>query len=255
MASFYITLGERIILYFYGNERKNKSFIEKWKIIFIKPSHCPNCKKVLNPIELIPFFGYFFLGGKCKNCNTKLGIIYPITELFFPLLFAFAFIFTKNFSFSLIFIIFIGHVFVSMITDLNKYILDFENLFFILIFGSLSNYLLTDKFFELDSIFVFIAFLLFYGIIYLIKPDFMGLGDVIFAPVFSFIIGHPWWIFFLNTSYTLALLGTYVFRDREKKFLKQKIPMGFYFGLSLIFSMMVKILPNNFFGDLDLFGF
>jgi leader peptidase (prepilin peptidase)/N-methyltransferase len=43
-------------------------------------SHCPHCKKILTPGELVPLFSYLFLRGRCKNCRTPLSKQYPLVE-------------------------------------------------------------------------------------------------------------------------------------------------------------------------------
>ncbi len=48
--------------------------------IAFPPSHCTKCKHHLSPIVLIPVFSYIFLRGRCKYCNEKISIRYPIIE-------------------------------------------------------------------------------------------------------------------------------------------------------------------------------
>lgn len=48
----------------------------------IKPgSYCHNCGHELAWYENVPIFSYIFLGGKCKNCKTKIGISGLIYEI------------------------------------------------------------------------------------------------------------------------------------------------------------------------------
>src|SRR3990167_6061984 len=44
-------------------------------------SQCDFCKKKLKPIDLIPVFSFFQLGGKCKYCRKKLSFYYPFVEI------------------------------------------------------------------------------------------------------------------------------------------------------------------------------
>jgi prepilin signal peptidase PulO-like enzyme (type II secretory pathway) len=50
-------------------------------------SRCPQCKKTLTPVELIPVLSYCVLRGKCKDCKVKIGWMYPTIELLSGLLF------------------------------------------------------------------------------------------------------------------------------------------------------------------------
>ena len=44
-------------------------------------SFCPNCGHKLGFWELIPFFSYIVLGGKCKKCKQKIRLRYFILEI------------------------------------------------------------------------------------------------------------------------------------------------------------------------------
>lgn len=59
--------------------------------IVLPRSHCPNCKKTLTGIELIPILSFLLQKGKCRNCHTKISVIYPFFELLTGILFAFSF--------------------------------------------------------------------------------------------------------------------------------------------------------------------
>ncbi len=50
-------------------------------------SHCPNCNKVLEALDLIPVFSWLLSKAKCGNCKEKISAIYPILELSTWLLF------------------------------------------------------------------------------------------------------------------------------------------------------------------------
>jgi leader peptidase (prepilin peptidase)/N-methyltransferase len=43
-------------------------------------SHCMNCNTSIQWYDLIPVFSYILLGGKCRNCKSKISIQYPIIE-------------------------------------------------------------------------------------------------------------------------------------------------------------------------------
>src|SRR5471032_2370346 len=46
-----------------------------------EPSHCPQCKHPLSARDNIPLLGWLLLGGRCRYCNTKISIQYPLVEL------------------------------------------------------------------------------------------------------------------------------------------------------------------------------
>ena len=54
--------------------------IPKGESIAKARSHCMNCGYQLRWYDLIPLFSYIFLGGKCRKCNQKISIQYPLIE-------------------------------------------------------------------------------------------------------------------------------------------------------------------------------
>ncbi|MZG29745.1 MAG: prepilin peptidase [Nitrospinae bacterium] len=43
-------------------------------------SHCPKCSSDVRPMDNIPLISYIILGGKCRNCATRISPIYPAIE-------------------------------------------------------------------------------------------------------------------------------------------------------------------------------
>jgi len=43
-------------------------------------SRCPKCNHAITAIENVPVISYLLLGGKCKECKTKISIRYPLIE-------------------------------------------------------------------------------------------------------------------------------------------------------------------------------
>jgi leader peptidase (prepilin peptidase) / N-methyltransferase len=242
IASFYTTLGERILKYFYSPVRKKYTFTEKWKFIFTKPSACEKCNTPVKAIHLTPIIGYLFTGGKCNACGVKVSPHYPWIEFLFGILFCFFFYASGNLIFSALMLPFLGHLLVSMITDLKKFSLDYENLPFLLFFGIAANYSFYKQFPDLFDYAVLGGFIAFYILLWLLYPKGIGLGDVIFAPVFAFLSGHPYWMIFLNSSYILAVCWAFLSRKKGEAIHNKPIPMGFFFGFGVLLSFLVKAL-------------
>ena len=51
-------------------------------------SVCLHCGHRLSRLELIPIFSWLFLGGKCKKCKTKIGLMEIFSEITMSLIFA-----------------------------------------------------------------------------------------------------------------------------------------------------------------------
>lgn len=61
-------------------------------------SHCMHCRHVLEWYELIPIISFVLQRGKCRSCNTKLSVQYPLVE--FGTGIVFALVLYHNFPFS-----------------------------------------------------------------------------------------------------------------------------------------------------------
>ena len=44
------------------------------------PSHCPKCNRNIRFYDNLPIFGWFLLGGKCRNCKMPISFRYPLIE-------------------------------------------------------------------------------------------------------------------------------------------------------------------------------
>ncbi len=49
-------------------------------------SRCPHCHNLIRAINNIPVISYLLQKGKCKNCNNKISLRYPLIELLTGLL-------------------------------------------------------------------------------------------------------------------------------------------------------------------------
>jgi prepilin signal peptidase PulO-like enzyme (type II secretory pathway) len=45
------------------------------------PSHCPKCNHKIRPYDNLPILGWFFLGGKCRDCKLPISFRYPLVEI------------------------------------------------------------------------------------------------------------------------------------------------------------------------------
>ena len=48
--------------------------------IVTAPSHCMTCGQKLKWYDMVPVFSWLVLGGKCRNCKSKISVQYPIIE-------------------------------------------------------------------------------------------------------------------------------------------------------------------------------
>ena len=68
-----------------------------WRIpreeeVAVKPSHCPDCGAAIKWHQNVPVISYLLLRGRCRQCQKKISVQYPIVELLGGLLFAAAYL-------------------------------------------------------------------------------------------------------------------------------------------------------------------
>lgn len=106
-------------------------------------SHCDNCNHVLAWYELIPIVSYIVLGGKCKKCNSKIGVDSLVVEILTGLLFVLVY-YVYGFSFRTL----LGFVIVLVLISI--FISDFKEMIILdstLLVGTILIYLI--KFLDL----------------------------------------------------------------------------------------------------------
>lgn len=217
----------------------------------IKPrSHCTKCNKQIGWYDNIPVLSYIFLKAKCRECGTKIGIIYPFIELICAVLFLLMY-YLYGFTYVLpVFCIFAFSMLVITAIDFEFQIIPDEFSLLLVIVGlgtSFLNYTLADTVLQrlLQS---FLGFLVGGGSLYIIavvgkwilKQDAMGGGDIkLMAGVGAFI----GWEKVLLAIFIASLIGSIVgitlilFRKIMKK---DAIAFGPYLATG---SMLTLFLP------------
>ena len=54
--------------------------IPRSESIVSPPSHCPKCNHKIRLYDNLPIFGWFLLGGKCRDCKMPISFRYPLIE-------------------------------------------------------------------------------------------------------------------------------------------------------------------------------
>ncbi len=55
--------------------------------IVTPPSHCPCCGHRLGGLDLVPVLSWLFLKGRCRYCQARINLRYPLVELLTAVLF------------------------------------------------------------------------------------------------------------------------------------------------------------------------
>lgn len=218
----------------------------------IKPnSHCTNCNKFIKWYDNIPILSYIFLRGKCRNCGSKISIIYPTIEFICGLLFL-SMYFLYGFSFMLIpFCLFVFSLLVITVIDFQFQIIPDEISFFLIIFGLMVSFFNTNlgetiSTRLLNSFLGVLAgggFLLLVAIVgkWIFGKDAMGGGDIKMMAGVGAFIG---WDKVLFAIFIACVFGSIVGVSLillKKINKKQEIPFGPYLAIS---SYLVLFLPS-----------
>lgn len=198
-----------------------------------KRSYCDQCHRTLGWTELIPIWSYVFRKGRCKKCDQRISILYPIMEALTGFLFTYSYYqfgLSSSFMLALLLISLIIPVTVSDFAYQkipNRLLLFFTPLFILYRI----NYPLMPFWDSVTG--ALFAFVLVFLIIYLSKGG-MGMGDLKYYTLFGFIFGLPHFllIFFLSTFYgAVAGLGIMKVKKTGRK---TKIAFGPYIGLAAL---------------------
>lgn len=173
------------------------------KIGGVTRSACTHCAHALSFLDLVPFFSWLFLRGRCRYCRTKIGWQYPVIELATAAL-CFGFYLVYGFSLSTIPLLFLAPVTVA-IADIDfrhKIIPDGLNLSVLLLgvaallgkayenaegFSALVSMLEASIWGGL--LYGVGSFLLRAGAMKVLKKDPMGWGDIKFFAAAGFWLG------------------------------------------------------------------
>ncbi len=206
-------------------------------------SFCDDCKKKLKWYHLIPIFSYIFLKGKCKYCGKKISVFYPVAELLCGTLFAVSF-YSFGFSYELVIAILLSSLFIiTMITDLNYYIIpDQINIIFAILIFVTNIFRLGLK----TSLIYLLYGLVMFGIMYLLmllgnlifKEESLGGGDI----KLLFVLGMVLPIVLSFVSIVIATL--IAFPIALIIYLKNKdkaIPFGPFLVAGFLLTFLLKI--------------
>ncbi len=218
-------------------------------------SMCPHCNHELKWYELIPVFSYILLKGKCKNCNERISILYPIIEIMTALFYSLLYL-TFGFGYEFFLYVFVITIMIIIIRiDYeHKYIPDRLNLSLLIAGVVHIVYLSINK---IESIFpniigFVVGFLLCY-IIRLIgslvyKKEAMGFGDVKLLAVIGLLLGYKGAIFTFFIGCIIATLIELTLMKLKVKSRDDEIAFGPY----LIYASVLFIFIGNSLVDLYL---
>lgn len=226
IGSFYSATASRVLYYFYGPGRKKSTRIRDF---FVRPSFCMNCEKQIPRVDLIPIIGYIGVRGRCRYCNTPIGIWTYIGELMPAIALPLLIYSGLPWPSALASILLLGHLYISIATDYNFHLLDHENALFTGGWAILAAWFNGGIDAIIEASMTGVAALLILLSLYFIAGDRrMGFADVILGSILSFFVGFPWALVLFNLAAGGAVIyGFFILKDRTIP-----IPFGVFLSIS-----------------------
>ncbi len=197
-------------------------------------SFCPYCKHLLNWQDLIPVLSFLILKGKCRYCQQKISLQYPLVELTTGFLFFLVFYYTKyNIPYTIYALIITCFLIIIFVYDLKHYIIPdriiypaiFVSGIWYVVYGLIFNRFLTYEI--LNTIYAAFGTALFFLFIVLIsRGRWMGVGDVKLAFLLGLILGWPYILVALFLAFFIgAIIGAGLIISGKKR-LSSEVPFG-----------------------------
>lgn len=246
MGSFYTKVGIRL--------PENKPLFSK--------SKCSFCDHELSFIEKIPIISYIIQNGKCKNCKSKINVLYPLIEFSTGLLFFLtykSFIDVNNANIVIILgLVFISSLIIIFVSDIKYMLIPNSLLIFFssivvclkIFLGVKNEELLSIMDIGYELIFMFIDAAVMFVIMLLIKKigkilfkkDALGGGDVKMMAYVSMLMGYKMSIVIIFIGSFIALPFS-IYKAYKKD--EALLPFGPYLAISTILLFLLKVDFNS----------
>jgi len=241
----------------------------------IARSVCRSCNKELSVLDLIPFFSFLFLRGKCRYCKAKLPMDLFLSEIILGVLFSLSYFVARPliltdmtmfylywgfllFNISFFFFIALYDFKYYIIPDLAVYGLSMIYIIIIIDIFVLNKtglhvlYYADVTSFMIQHFITAIALLIFFLSIYLVTQGRgLGGGDVKLVFLIGLLLGAKPSIVFLYVAFFSGALVSILLLVVKTKQLKDAIP----FGPFLAFGVIIAILYSGVLLSTPLFSF
>ncbi|MFH0943155.1 MAG: prepilin peptidase [Candidatus Beckwithbacteria bacterium] len=218
--------------------------IKKGESFITGRSHCDQCQAKIGWYDNIPLLSFLILKGRCRKCQRKIPVEYPLTELLIGIEFVWVYwLLSVNFNFFnswegfyslalLIYwlILFSGSIGI-IIFDL-KYMLIPDEILYPLIGLALLRLPFSGQWQVIWT--ALGSFIFIYSLYLLTKKKGMGFGDIKLAVLLGLVLGWPKiLVAYLIAFLTGAVVGV-ILIIRGKKKLKDRIAFGPFLLLAML---------------------
>ncbi len=182
-------------------------------------SYCPFCKHILNWQDLIPVLSFLFLKGRCRYCQQKISLQYPLVELATGLIFILVILTPSNIYAYAYLLLMSCFLIIIFIYDLKHYIIPDK-----VIYPAIAIALIFNFPFSILSAFGAAAF--FLAIVLISRGKWMGVGDIKLAFLMGLVLGFPNILVALFSAFLIGAIIGIGLIAAGKKTLKSEVPFG-----------------------------
>lgn len=213
-------------------------------------SSCPHCHSLIVWYDNIPVISWILLGGKCRNCQQSISLLYPCIEILTVLVLSLLYLFIPLHYFFAYFIFFSALI-VTIRSDIETMLISRFVTIFLAPLGLLfSAYALLPLSFK-ESIFgALFGYLFLFSVNYIFKylrnQDGIGAGDfdlILFIGSFTGILGC-WMSIMLGSTigsiYGLSYIALVDTSQHNKNIGHTKIPFGPFLACGAIIFILAQ---------------
>ncbi len=205
-------------------------------------SYCPFCKHTLSWQDLIPVLSFLFLKGKCRYCQKKISIQYPLVELSAGILFLFIYLISRGPS-SVIFNWMVSSfLIIIFIYDFKHYIISDSVIYPAIAIALIFNFqfLIFNEFsiFKFSILSAISAAAFFLLIVLVSRGKWMGVGDIKLAFLMGLVLGWPNILVALFSAFFIGAIIGIGLITAGKKHLKSEVPFGPFLVTGTFLAML-----------------
>lgn len=198
-------------------------------------SHCMNCGEKLHWYDLVPLFSFIILKGRCRKCQTKLSLQYPLIEGMNGALYVVVILANGWNLFSVIYCLLTSALIVLSVIDFRTYLIPNQINAFILVLGIIT--VILDREHATGHLIGMAGISGFLLILYLLTAGRgIGGGDIKLMAAAGLITG---WQISVLSFLTGCILGSVIHLIRMKvSGVEHKLALGPYLSVGIWISLL-----------------
>ena len=217
-------------------------------------SQCDSCKKVLQPVDLVPIFSWLSSRGKCRQCDKKISMRYPLSEISSAVLLLFTYVWfpydislwSTGLGLFVVWLVVYTLCMILILIDLKQMIMPYKFLFPLIAVSALFRVvvLMSENLYA-PSIFSLVFALVLgsgaFALLWIVsKGKWIGDSDIFLGLAIALIVGGAIevWIAFVAASISGLLFGIVVSMLKKKSLRHMKIPFGPFLVLGMVVSFL-----------------